>query len=45
MRVFVTGGSGFVVAHSIRQLRAEGHTVLALSRSAASAQTVTWRIR
>jgi nucleoside-diphosphate-sugar epimerase len=41
MRVFLTGGSGFVGQHVIRQLRTEGHTVLALARSAASAQTVT----
>jgi nucleoside-diphosphate-sugar epimerase len=41
MHVFLTGGSGFVGQHLIRQLRAEGHTVLALARSAASAQTVT----
>jgi nucleoside-diphosphate-sugar epimerase len=41
MRVFLTGGSGFVGLHLIRQLRAEGHTVLALARSTASAQTVT----
>ncbi|TDC50411.1 NAD(P)-dependent oxidoreductase [Jiangella ureilytica] len=41
MRIFLTGGSGFVGQHLIRQLRAEGHTVLALARSAASAQKVT----
>ncbi|MFC8100283.1 NAD-dependent epimerase/dehydratase family protein [Streptomyces sp. NPDC057363] len=41
MRVFLTGGSGFVGQHLIRQLRAEGHTVLALARSEASVQKVT----
>ncbi|MCV7286880.1 NAD-dependent epimerase/dehydratase family protein [Mycolicibacterium wolinskyi] len=41
MRIFLTGGSGFVGQHVIRQLRAEGHTVLALARSTASARTVT----
>ncbi|WP_328491583.1 NAD(P)-dependent oxidoreductase [Streptomyces sp. NBC_00414] len=38
MRVFLTGGSGFVGQHLIRQLRAEGHTVLALARSTGSAR-------
>ena len=41
MRIFLTGGSGFVGQHLIRQLRAEGHTVLALARSTSSARTVT----
>ncbi|AQZ68535.1 NAD(P)H steroid dehydrogenase-like protein in alkane synthesis cluster [[Actinomadura] parvosata subsp. kistnae] len=41
MRVFLTGGSGFVGQHLIRRLQAEGHTVLALARSAASARKVT----
>ncbi|MBE1878248.1 NAD-dependent epimerase/dehydratase family protein [Myceligenerans pegani] len=41
MRIFLTGGSGFVGRHLIRRLRAEGHTVLALARSDASARTVT----
>lgn len=41
MRIFLTGGSGFVGQHLIRQLRAEGHTVLALARSNSSARTVT----
>lgn len=44
MRVFVTGGSGFVGGHFIEHLvgpRAEGkYTVLALARSAGSAKTV-----
>lgn len=41
MRVFLTGGSGFVGQHLIRRLRSEGHEVVALARSAASAQKVT----
>lgn len=41
MRIFLTGGSGFVGQHLIRQLRADGHTVLALARSTASVQKVT----
>lgn len=41
MRIFLTGGSGFVGRHLIGRLRADGHTVLALARSAASAATVT----
>jgi nucleoside-diphosphate-sugar epimerase len=41
MRVFLTGGSGFLGQRLIGQLRAEGHSVVALARSTASAQTVT----
>lgn len=41
MRVFLTGGSGFVGQRLIRQLCSEGHTVVALARSTASAQKVT----
>ncbi|MFF9490138.1 NAD-dependent epimerase/dehydratase family protein [Streptomyces sp. NPDC014676] len=40
MRVFLTGGSGFVGQHLIRRLRSEGHGVVALARSAASARKV-----
>ena len=40
MRVFITGGSGFVGQHLIHHLRADGHTVLALARSTTSAQAV-----
>jgi len=40
MRVFLTGGSGFVGQHLIRHLCSEGHTVVALARSASSAQKV-----
>ena len=41
MRIFLTGGSGFLGQHVIRGLRDQGHTVVALARSAASAQKVT----
>ena len=37
MRIFVTGGSGFVGAAAIRRLRSDGHDVLALARGGASA--------
>ncbi|HSV40875.1 MAG TPA: NAD-dependent epimerase/dehydratase family protein [Nocardioidaceae bacterium] len=40
MRYFVTGGSGFVGQHLIRRLVADGHEVLALARSEASARVV-----
>ncbi|GGJ33844.1 NAD-dependent epimerase/dehydratase family protein [Streptomyces brasiliensis] len=40
MRVFLTGGSGFVGQRLIRQLRSEGHTVLALARSTVSERKV-----
>ena len=40
MRVFVTGGSGFVGQHLIRRLREEGHTPIALARSERSADIV-----
>lgn len=40
MRYFVTGGSGFVGQHLIRRLVDEGHDVLALARSDASAAKV-----
>jgi nucleoside-diphosphate-sugar epimerase len=40
MRIFVTGGSGFVGAAAIRRLRSDGHDVLALARSDASADRV-----
>jgi nucleoside-diphosphate-sugar epimerase len=41
MRVFVTGGSGFVGGHLIEGLVARGIEVLALARSAKAAEVVT----
>lgn len=40
MKVFVTGGSGYVGRAAIGRLVAQGHRVIALSRSAASAQAM-----
>jgi nucleoside-diphosphate-sugar epimerase len=40
MKIFVTGGSGFVGSTLVRRLVAEGHEVLALARSSSSAQRV-----
>ncbi len=40
MKVFVTGGSGFVGGHLIEALAASGHEVLALARSPRSAEVV-----
>lgn len=40
MRVFVTGGSGFVGSHLIEALAREGHSVVAMARSDASARVV-----
>jgi nucleoside-diphosphate-sugar epimerase len=40
MRVFITGGSGFVGTATIERLRGDGHDVVALVRSDASAERV-----
>lgn len=40
MRVFVTGGSGFVGGHLIERLVRDGHEVLAMARSASSGKAV-----
>ncbi len=41
MQFFVTGGSGFLGRHLVSRLVADGHTVLALARSDASADAVS----
>jgi nucleoside-diphosphate-sugar epimerase len=40
MRIFITGGNGFVGTSTIRQLRRDGHDVVALARSDGSAEQV-----
>lgn len=40
MRVFVTGGSGFVGGHLIERLSSQGHEVYALARSSRAAKLV-----
>jgi nucleoside-diphosphate-sugar epimerase len=41
MKIFVTGGSGFVGQHLLRRLIAEGHAVLGLARSDRAAGLIT----
>jgi nucleoside-diphosphate-sugar epimerase len=36
MKIFVTGGTGFIGSHFVRQALGEGHSILALRRSSAS---------
>jgi nucleoside-diphosphate-sugar epimerase len=40
MKIFLTGGSGFVGRHLLRRLRAQGHELLALVRSPTAAEAV-----
>lgn len=42
MRVFVTGGTGFVGAHLVQALRARGDSVTCLVRNPAKAQALGW---
>ena len=41
MRVLLTGGSGFIGGHVLRELRSHGHEVVGLARSSDSADTLS----
>ena len=43
MKAFVTGGTGFVGAHLVQQLLADGVAVTCLVRSPAKAEALGWR--
>ena len=43
MKAFVTGGTGFVGAHLVQQLLADGNHVTCLVRSPAKAAALGWR--
>ena len=40
MRIFVTGGSGFIGRHTVAELRERGHRLMVLSRKAGAERGV-----